>query len=307
VTTSFDPVTARLVLALARDGSIGRAARHENIAPSAVSRRIADLEARLGVVLFDRSAQGVRPTPAGTAYAEACRRIMRQIADLEVAMQAYGLGEQGRLRLACTSSALGGRLPELLARYAAAHPSVALEVNEMWAAACLAAVEDARADLAFVADYNDLSRFAVEPFESDRVWVIAPAEHPLAARLAGGRPIPFAEATSHEVVGVHETGSLDRLLEDEAGKLGRQLGKRIKVESFASLARMVEAGFGIGFLRATAIHLIAGTDVVGAPLADSWAQRRLVVARRPDAPLAAATRQLLELARASLPAELRPG
>ena len=62
---SFDSVTARLILLLAETGSIGRAAERESIASSAVSRRVSDLESRLGVVLFDRSAQGVRLTSAG--------------------------------------------------------------------------------------------------------------------------------------------------------------------------------------------------------------------------------------------------
>ncbi len=296
----FDLVTARLVLALAREGSIGRAAERENIAPSAVSRRIADLEARLGTPLFDRSPQGVRLTAAGTAYAEGCRAVLTMVADLNVAMSAYAEGEAGALRLACTSSALSGRLPELLATYAGRHPGVALELNEMSAAEALAAVDDARVDLAICADNNDLSAYAVEAFEEDRVWVIAPAGHPLAPQLTARRPIAFAEATEHEVVGVHKTGSLDRLLDDAAERLGRRLGKRIRVETFSSLVRVVEAGFGIGFLRTTGLHLLAATDVVAAPLADDWADRVLVVVRREKAPLSAAVRDFLDLSRETI-------
>ena len=136
----FDPITARLVLALARDGSITRSAARENIAPSAVSRRIADLEARLGVALFDRSAQGMRPTAAGAAYAEGARRIFRAIADLEARIDSHAAGDAGALRIAATSSALGGRLPELLAEFAAGHPAVRLDIREMPAPAALALI-----------------------------------------------------------------------------------------------------------------------------------------------------------------------
>lgn len=302
---SFDMVTARLVLALARDGSIGRTAERENIAPSAISRRIADLEARLGAPLFDRGAHGVRPTAAGAAYVEGCRAILRMAADLDVTMSAFAAGRAGSLRLASSTSALSGRLPELLARFANEHPQVTIELNEMNAVASLAALDDARVDLAIVADNNDLTRFEVEPFEEDRVWVIAPSGHPLAARLSARKPIPFAEATEHEVVGVHQTGSLDRLLDEAANRLGRQLGKRVKVETFSSLARVVEAGFAIGFLRATSLHLLAGTDVVAAPLADDWANRRLVVVRRAHAPVSAPVAHFRALIRDTLPPALR--
>lgn len=295
----FDIVTARLVVALARYGSIGRAAEHENIAPSAISRRLAELEGRLGTPLFDRSPRGVRLTVAGQAYAEGCRAILRMVDDLAVSMAAFGEGRAGALRLACTASALSGRLPELLASYAARHPDVVLELNEMMAAEGLAALHDARVDLAIVADNNDFAGCTTEPFEEDRVWVIAPREHPLAARLSERRPIPFAEATEHEVVGVHQTGALDRLIEDAAARMGRRLGKRVKVETFSSLVRVVEAGFGIGFLRATGLHLLAGTDVVAAPLAEAWANRKLVIARRDAAPIAPAVAAFLDLCRSS--------
>ena len=70
------------------------------------------------------------------------------------------------------------------------------------------------------------------------------------------------------------------------------------MESFPSLVRMVEAGFGIGFLRNTSIHLLAGTDLVHAPLAESWAVRKLMIARRPRMAIAASVTSFLELARA---------
>jgi DNA-binding transcriptional LysR family regulator len=292
----FDTVTARLVLAIAREGSIARAAEREHIAPSAVSRRIADLEARLAVSLFDRTPQGVRLTRAGESYAQGCRAILLQVADLDVAMSDHAEGRRGGLRLACTSSALSGRLPELLAGYARDHPGVALDIQEMAALAALGALDDARADLAIVADNYDFSRYATQPFEEDRVWVLARPEHPLAEKIADSREIAFAEAVVHEVVGIHHSGALDRLLNEAARQEGGTLGERVNVESFPALVRMVEAGFGIGFLRATSLHLLAGTDLVSAPLSDPWAQRKLVIAQRPGAPVSYAMRVFLEAA-----------
>jgi DNA-binding transcriptional LysR family regulator len=299
--SQFDTVTARLVLAIAREGSIARAAEREHIAPSAVSRRIADLEARLAVSLFDRTPQGLRLTRAGEAYAQGCRAILLQAADLDVAMSDFAQGRRGGLRLACTSSALSGRLPELLAGYADDNPGVSLDIQEMAAVSALAALDDARADLAIVADNYDFARYATLPFEEDRVWVLARPEHPLAERIAQGGEITFAEAVIHEVVGIHHSGALDRLLNEAARKSGRTLGERVNVESFPALVRMVEAGFGIGFLRATSLHLLAATDLVSAPLSDDWARRKLVVAQRPGAPVSTAMRLFLERAAIAAP------
>ncbi|ODU86697.1 LysR family transcriptional regulator [Devosia sp. 63-57] len=291
----FDSVTARLILLLAETGSIGRAAEREGIASSAVSRRVSDLEARLGVVLFDRSAHGVKLTLAGEAYAEGCRTVLRAIADLDAVMADFGSGHRGSLRLACTGSALTGRLPELLARYAGKYPGIDIAIAEMGAAKALLALDEGRADVAIVSDNYDFTRFDIRPFEDERIWVLAPPDHPLAAQIEPRKSLSFDAVTPHAIVGVHHSGSLDRLLAEAAAKAGRPLDEALRVESFPALVRMVEAGFGIGFLRSTSLHLLAGTDLVCAPLAETWAMRQLLVARRKSSPLSAAMKSFIQL------------
>ncbi|NMA99762.1 MAG: LysR family transcriptional regulator [Phyllobacteriaceae bacterium] len=291
----FDSVTARLILLLAETGSIGRAAEREGIASSAVSRRVSDLEARLGVVLFDRSAHGVRLTKAGEAYAEGCRTVLRSIADLDAIMTDFGSGQRGSLRLACTSSALTGRLPELLAKFATRHPGIEINISEMGAAKALLALDEGQADVAIVSDNYDFTRFDIKPFEDERIWVLVPPEHPLAEDIEPRKAIPFGQLLDHPIVGIHHAGSLDRLLAEAAAKAGRELIEALRVESFPALVRMVEAGFGIGFLRSTSLHLLAGTDLVCAPLAEPWAMRQLLVARRKSSPLSAAMKGFIAL------------
>lgn len=291
----FDTVTARLILVLAEEGSIGRAGEKENIAPSAVSRRLSELESRLGVILFDRSAQGVRLTAAGESYVEHTRAVMREIADLETAMAEFATGRRGSLRIACTSASLSGRLPELLAKYAERHATIALDIKEMGAAAGLSALEEGLADVAIVSDNYDFSRFETRPFEDDRVWVLASPDHPLAPELAPRKAIAFERVVGYEAVGIHHAGALDRLLNEHAGKAGHTIGERVRVETFPALVRLVEAGFGIGFLRSTSLHLLAGTDLLCAPLSDPWALRQLLVARRKTGPVSTAMKGFIAL------------
>jgi len=291
----FDSVTARLILLLADTGSIGRAAEREGIASSAVSRRVSDLESRLGVVLFDRSAHGVKLTTAGEAYAEGCRTVLRAIADLEAVMVDFSSGHRGSLRLACTSSALTGRLPELLARFADKHQGIHIDIQETSAAKALLAIDEGRADIAIVSDHYDFTRFDIKPFEDDRVWVLAPPDHALASQIEPRKDIAFATVIDYPMVGIHHAGSLDRLVAEAAKKAGKPVLANVSVESFPALVRMVEAGFGIGFVRSTSLHLLAGTDLVCAPLAEPWALRQLLVARRKSSPLSAAMKSFIAL------------
>lgn len=292
---AFDPITARLLITLAEEGSIGRAGERENIAPSAVSRRLSDLEARLGVVLFDRSGQGVRSTPAGEIYLERARTLMRAIADLETEMAAFAKGRRGLLRLAATSAALTGRLPELLASFAELYPEIDPSIDELGAAASLMALEDGVADIAIVSDNYDFARFDTLVFEDDRVWVAASPDHPLGPRLDPRRPLNFAELVEHEAIGFHRAGALDRLLNDAARELGVAQKRRFTVETVPAMVRLVEAGFGIGFLRATSLHLLAGTDLACAPLADGWAMRKLLAVRRKTGPVSAVAKAFMGL------------
>ncbi len=75
---NFNIVTIRIFLAVAREGSIGAAARREHIAASAVSRRISDLEQNLNVALIHRTPSGVSLTPAGEAFTRHCEGILEQ-------------------------------------------------------------------------------------------------------------------------------------------------------------------------------------------------------------------------------------
>ena len=73
----IDPVSIRLFLATLEEGSIARAAAREAIVPSAVSKRISEMEAELKVPLLDRSVKGVHPTPAGLALAHHARNLLQ--------------------------------------------------------------------------------------------------------------------------------------------------------------------------------------------------------------------------------------
>src|SRR5436190_21388858 len=72
----IDLKTLRLLVAVCDHRNMARAAEQEHIEPSAISKRIAQLEADLGTPLLLRSRRGVEPTPAGTALLEHARTVL---------------------------------------------------------------------------------------------------------------------------------------------------------------------------------------------------------------------------------------
>lgn len=77
-----DVADLRLVEAVARHGSVGAAARELLVSQPAASQRIAALERRCGVALFDRDTQGARATAAGTEMAAQARHILGHLGDV---------------------------------------------------------------------------------------------------------------------------------------------------------------------------------------------------------------------------------
>lgn len=114
---------------IARAGSISAAAVRMHLAKSVVSRRLSELEERLGAQLFNRTTRRLTLTDAGAAF---LRRATALLDDLAEAEDEVGLRQTqlvGRLRIAAPLSFGLRHLQPLLSAFASDHPCVELEVD----------------------------------------------------------------------------------------------------------------------------------------------------------------------------------
>lgn len=274
---SFDIVTLRVFLAAARAGSIGAAARNEHIAASAVSRRISDLEHDLGITLIRRTPSGVSLTPAGRVFVDHCETILGQFADVRADLKRFAEGEAGELRIGAITSVLTGKLPQTIKSFQDDNPGVNVSLSEVSSADGIRRLREDLLDLVIIADNIDTRGFDVRAYANDHVWVIGSHDHALFDGRKAGAPIPFKDTLPYEHLSFHEGGALDELLAKAASKAGRQPDRRISVIRFDSLRHCVSAGLGLGFLRESTIRpYLELENVNGAPIADKWAEGRLV-------------------------------
>src|SRR5215468_5076180 len=126
----LDVTRLRVLVAVARHGSVTAAARALNYAQPSVSHHIARLEAETGTQLLERVGRGIRLTEAGRLLAERAEEIIGRLdaAEAELAAQ-VGLRE-GRVRLAAFPSALGTLVPAAAARLAAETPGMEFMLTE---------------------------------------------------------------------------------------------------------------------------------------------------------------------------------
>lgn len=97
--------------------SFARAADALNTKQSSLSKKVADLEIRLGVKLFERSTNGAAPTEASRKVLEAARRIVTDVDNLVTTARAMSYGDQGRLAVGFSSALTGGNLRATIAEY----------------------------------------------------------------------------------------------------------------------------------------------------------------------------------------------
>jgi len=271
-----DWVSLRLFLAAIEERSLTRAAERCAIAVSAAARRIQLLEAQHGVRLLERSARGVRATPAGEALAHHARGLIDRAARLGDDLRAHASGGRGSVRLHCTASAITGQgLADLLAAFLREEPGIRVELEEATSLAVLRAVTEGRADIGIVSRAGPPPEgVTLTPWRSDRLLAVVPVGHPLAARDR----LRFAEVLAEPLIGVLSGGALTLTLAEEAERLGLAPRWRFRVQGTDAARHLIAAGHGIGIMPAgVVLPYEAQLGLRGIPLDEPWAERVLAL------------------------------
>ncbi len=175
-------VTLHYIDAIARAGSIRKAAETLAITSTALNRRILAMEQELGVPIFERLPRGVRLSTAGEIL---INHIRRHLSDLEqVKSQIADLSgvRRGHVSIACSQALLPHFLPEQISIYRIEHPAVTFSVHLRDRAAAEQALADHTADLALVFEPVRMSDFQTLLTVRQPVHAVMAPTHPLAER-----------------------------------------------------------------------------------------------------------------------------
>lgn len=110
-------------------GSLSAAARELGLSPALVSRRLAALEARLGVRLINRTTRSLHLTDDGATYFEACQRVLADIEEADATVSAGRVEPRGALRVALPASFGHQHIAPLVPRFAERYPQVQLALS----------------------------------------------------------------------------------------------------------------------------------------------------------------------------------
>jgi DNA-binding transcriptional LysR family regulator len=110
-------------------GSLSAAARELGLSPAVISRRLAALEARLGVRLINRTTRSLHLTDEGANYYDTCARLLSEIEEADAAVSAGRVEPQGPLKVALPASFGHRHIAPLIPQFASRYPKVQLALS----------------------------------------------------------------------------------------------------------------------------------------------------------------------------------
>ena len=235
----------RYFLALAETLNFTAAARRLNISQPPLSQQIAGLERELSVKLFERTSRSVALTAAGQVFRKHAQALVAQAKQAADEVKAIDRGTTGILNVAATSSVLFSGLSTAIAAFKAENRNIEVIIHELSPKEQIERLELHRVDACFLRFAPEEKGFIVTRAWPEKVGVIVPLGHRLAARkavrIAALRDenfvfyrLPESSFATHLQSPCIQEGFAPRIVQQV-------------VEAF-SVVSLVSAGLGIGFI-----------------------------------------------------------
>ena len=175
-TRRMDLTSIQLFLAMCELGRIGKAAEREFIAASAVSKRLSDREATLGITLLYRHSRGVGLTPAGESLLHRARSVLFSLEKMQGELSEYADGVRGHVRVHASISAVVQFLREDLGAFPRSHPKVKIDLKKDLSKKVARAVAEGAADLGICNVADGTGALQNLPCRTDKLELIVPKD-----------------------------------------------------------------------------------------------------------------------------------
>jgi LysR family transcriptional regulator, low CO2-responsive transcriptional regulator len=279
-------------LEVARLSSFSRAAERRFRTQPAISSQIRALEEEVGAKLLDRSGGKVAVTAAGKVFQKYAEETLEQRRVVLIALAEMHRVPRGEIVVSANEGTCLHILPEVFADFKRQYPSVAVSVKRLEHNKILEAIIDNSCDFGVVSMPVNDKRLTVVPIHRDELVVIAPPNHPLAAKAS----VTVAEVVEYPLL-LPKIGRTRDALEQLFHE--RRLKPTISMELDSSelLKRFVAVAVGVGFIpRSNVVEDLQAKALVAMTLADASIQRDLALVFRKDKALSRAALAFIEIA-----------
>ncbi len=257
--------------AVARHLSFSRAAEELHLTQPAVSMQIRQLEASVGLPLFEQIGKKIFLTEAGNEIYHYSRSIAQQLTEAEAVLSEMKGLRRGRLNISVVSTA-NYFAPQLLALFCQRNQDVTLSLKVVNREELLHQLASNEMDLGVMGQPPEGLDIVAEPFMENPLVVVAPPSHPLVME----RDIPLSRLAQETFI-VREQGSGTRsAMERFFQQHGLNLATGMEMSTNEAIKQAVQAGMGLGVVSVHTIALELETrrlvvlDVESFPILRHW-------------------------------------
>ncbi len=268
----------RYFVTVAREGNFTRAADILHIAQPPLSRQIQQLEADIGVKLLDRDARPVILTEAGRLFYEHAIQVLDRVEEMRAMMKRFIATEQPRFVIGFVASALYGSLPQVVRRFRAAAPEVAVSLTEMTTLEQIAALKEGRIDAGFGRIRFDDPAIRRTLLYDEPLVAALPVDHLLAE---GDRALSLADIAAEPLIIYPRTPRPSYA--DQVLSVFRDHGLKPnvahEVRELQTAIGLVAAQAGVCLVPAS-VQRLRRDDVVYRPLIEQDAKSPIIISQR---------------------------
>lgn len=240
----------RYFLAVVRHGSINKASTQLHVAPSAVSRQIARLEAELGTQLFERQVSGMRLSPSGELLADHARKA--RLEALRVVNEITGLEgiQKGKVHIASIEGPATFFLPALISRFRQRYSGIHFELVACSNSNVTRRVQEGMADIGVTLSPPPMRDIQVEARIIDPVKAIMGLDHPLASK----REVTLAQLGNYPLALPPENTGIRQLFDISCSRQGLLIEPVMVSNYVNALISFASSGGGVTLFGALSLH-----------------------------------------------------
>lgn len=230
---------------VAKREHVSEAAEALHVAQSAISRQIANLEAELGVNLFERDGRNVKLTPIGHHFLPHVETALKAIEHAKQQIEEFLDPERGMVRIGFPTSLASHTMPAVITEFKEKHPNVSFHLRQGTYRFLIEAVKNREIDLAFLGPVpTEEKGIKGEILFTESFAALLPSNHPLASRSS----LVLNELRNDPFVTFPKGFILHKIVHEACQQAGFSPVISSEGEDLDAIKGLVSAGIGVTLL-----------------------------------------------------------
>jgi DNA-binding transcriptional LysR family regulator len=288
---NIDALGLEAFLAVAQEGRFQKAADQLHITQTALTRRLQNLEATLGVKLVERTTRSVALTRIGSDFLPQARRLISDLSNALTEIQHSGRAHRGDIVIACVPTAGVQFLPRVIQEYAARYPENRVKILDHASSGVVDAILRREAEFGINIGGTHHPELIAMPLLQDRFVLICRDDHP----LANLKSVPWKRLGPYPLIFAGEVSGNRPLLDVALERTNVTLQSHFEVQRSSTAVGLVAEGVAAAVVPSLAIQRGAYPRIKAIRLFDPVVSRRLVLITRKSAELSPAAQAMYDM------------